>query len=139
MCALPLFLYGTLQPAADTPMARWLAPRIARACPAHVPGRLVAMPDAGGWYPALVPGCAGARCCGTLVWARLTRDDRMLLDHYEGSEYRRRRVRARDAAGTVFAATAYAWCVPLPADIRPIPDGDFLAWLAREGVRAFTA
>jgi gamma-glutamylcyclotransferase (GGCT)/AIG2-like uncharacterized protein YtfP len=132
-----LFLYGTLQPAADTPMARWLADRTVDARAARVPGRLFAIPDRRGWYPALVPG--NASCLGTMILARLTREDRLMLDRYEGADYRLDRVRARDASGAVFPLATYTWRGRLPPDAHALPGGDFLSWLGPRRARAFSA
>lgn len=123
-----LFLYGTLQPAADTAMARWLRPRIVAAEPATVPGRLFAIASAGGWYPALLPGSGD--CRGTLVLADLGRADLARLDRYEGAEYRRMALRARAESGHA-TCSGYVWRLRLPAGAVPIADGDFLAWLKR--------
>ncbi|MBB4857801.1 gamma-glutamylcyclotransferase (GGCT)/AIG2-like uncharacterized protein YtfP [Novosphingobium chloroacetimidivorans] len=129
-----LFLYGTLQPAAGTAMADWLRPRIVEAEPASVAGRLIAVPDPRGWYPALLPGAA--RCRGTLVRAELSRADVARLDRYEGTDYRRTTLRAR-AAGRMVTCSGYVWRSALPAGAVWMAGGDFLWWLAHERRRAF--
>lgn len=61
-----------------------------------------------------------------------------MLDAYEdcnpadadGSLYQRRAV--------VPGVQAYLFNRPLPAGARAIPDGDFAAWTAREGVPVFS-
>jgi gamma-glutamylcyclotransferase (GGCT)/AIG2-like uncharacterized protein YtfP len=132
-----LFLYGTLQPAADTRMSRWLAQRSGAAMAASAPGRLVALRSGDGWYPALVPGRAGERCVGTLVRAVFGPGDLALLDRYEGREYRRGVLRVRTSAGS-HAAGVYVWHGAPPVGAIAIPGGDFLAWLARTGRSSFT-
>lgn len=129
-----LFLYGTLQPAADTEMARWLRERATATMPATAPGTIHAVPSPQGWYPALLRG--HGRVQGTLVDCALERRDLVRLDRYEGHEYRRKAMRARCGAETV-VAQAWIWRGPLPDDAAPVGGGDFLAWLAQTGNRAF--
>ncbi|HMO69548.1 MAG TPA: gamma-glutamylcyclotransferase, partial [Novosphingobium sp.] len=50
------FFYGTLMAASGHPLARALHTRLHPLGPATVPGALFAIPDAAGWYPALLPG-----------------------------------------------------------------------------------
>lgn len=135
---LRLFLYGTLQPASDTPMARWLVTRIEDATAASMPGRLLAIPGAGGWFPALVPGGMRDRVRGTAVRVALGPGDLARLDHYEGREYRRTFARVRLASGSLLPAAVYRWHAAAPARSLPIPNGDFLTWLERTSRRAFT-
>lgn len=124
-----LFFYGTLRPDADTPMARWIAQRLVRAEPGTVPGRLHAVPDVAGWYPALVPGVGRVR--GTLVDLRLRAGERALLDRYEGREYRRVTLPVRHACRRS-CAQAYVWRGRLPQGAVPIGP-DFPEWL--RGIR----
>jgi gamma-glutamylcyclotransferase (GGCT)/AIG2-like uncharacterized protein YtfP len=123
---LRLFLYGTLQPAADTAMARWLRPRIREAQPASVPGRLFAIPARQGWYPALLPG--RERCRGALVCVDLTRGDLARVARYEGGEYRRLALRVRTSGG-LMQCSGFVWRGAALRDAVPIPGGDFLLWL----------
>jgi gamma-glutamylcyclotransferase (GGCT)/AIG2-like uncharacterized protein YtfP len=134
---LRLFLYGTLQPASDTPMARWLMERIEDATAATMPGRLLGIPGASGWFPALVPGAAWDRCQGTVVRVMLGTGDLARLDRYEGREYRRTGTRVRLASGSLLTAAVYRWHAPAPARSLRIADGDFLTWLDRTGRRSF--
>jgi len=136
-----LFLYGTLQPAAQTRMSRWLERRITHAQPASVPGRLVAIASRDGWFPALLPGRPFERCQGTLVSVRLAPGDLARLDRYEGREYRRVLARARLAHGHprgLVTASVYLWRAVLPARSPTIRGGDFLAWLERTGRQSYT-
>ncbi|EJU13048.1 hypothetical protein LH128_10751 [Sphingomonas sp. LH128] len=123
-----LFFYGTLRPDADTPMARWIAARSIRAEPGEIPGRLYAVPDTRGWYPALVPGLGHVR--GVLCDLRLRPGDLARLDTYEGREYRRLALPVRTSAGRV-TAQAYIWRKGLPDG--PTIGPDFLEWL--HGIR----
>lgn len=111
-------------------MARWVAARALRVEPAVAPGRLVALHDGGGWYPALVPGNGQVR--GVVATLRLRPGERALLDRYEGREYRRRAlvVRTPDDRRVV---QAYVWRGRLPERAMAIGP-DFLDWL-REGGR----
>ncbi|MFT4057745.1 MAG: gamma-glutamylcyclotransferase family protein [Novosphingobium sp.] len=125
---MKLFFYGTLRPDADTPMARWVAARLVRTEPGRVPGRLYAVRDPRGWYPALVPG--SGRVGGVLCELQLRPGDLARLDAYEGREYRRLALPVRTSAGRV-TAQAYIWRKGLP-DGRPI-GADFVEWL--RGIR----
>ena len=60
------------------------------------------------------------------------------LDRYEGQQYRREQLIARDGAGRAIRALAYMWRSNIPPGARSIPEGDFLAWLQRTGARAFS-
>lgn len=129
-----LFLYGTLQAASGTEMARWLHDRVSETTPASLPGTIHAVPSPQGWYPALLRG--HGRVQGTLADCALARRDLIRLDRYEGHEYRRKAMRARGAGATV-VAQAWIWRGPLPADAVAVAGGDFLSWLAQTGNRAF--
>lgn len=131
-----LFLYGTLMGESGTPIGRWTGERIVSAVPATVPGRLFALADPDGWYPALVSGCGG-RVHGVLAELRLAAGDLTRLDRYEGREYRRRTVPVCTQRGKYAAAQAWCWRLPLPSGARPIADGDFPGWLVRTGNRPF--
>jgi gamma-glutamylcyclotransferase (GGCT)/AIG2-like uncharacterized protein YtfP len=121
---LRLFFYGTLRPDADTPMARWIAARLVVAEPGEVPGRLYAVPDAQGWYPALMPGTGRVR--GMLCELQLRPGDLARLDRYEGREYRRVALPVRTGAGRV-SAQVYVWRGRLPQGRAIGPD--FPEWL----------
>lgn len=133
---MQFFFYGTLLARAQTRMSRWIAPRIVRSAPATVRGRLLAMPAGGGWYPALLGG-GTKRVSGTVCTLRLGIGDLAQLDRYEGANYRRARAQLALAAGGKTNAEVYFWCGAMPAGARPVPDGDFLAWLEETGYRAF--
>jgi gamma-glutamylcyclotransferase (GGCT)/AIG2-like uncharacterized protein YtfP len=133
-----LFLYGTLIGESDTRMARWLAPRLGESLRGSVPGRLVAVPSTGGWFPALVRGHGGERVWGMVGRTRLGPGDLARLDRYEGAEYRRATARARGEDGRLLAVQLYRWRAPLPPGAEPIAGGNFLAWLNETGRKAFS-
>lgn len=132
-----LFLYGTLQPVANTKMSRWLAPKLQGAVAATVSGRLVAVSASGGWYPALLTGSGTGRCHGTVATALLDADDWALIDRYEGHEYRRAAVEVVTSRAEVVSATSYLWRGKAPPGAQDIATGDFLAWLAQHDRAAF--
>ncbi|MFS0848578.1 gamma-glutamylcyclotransferase [Novosphingobium panipatense] len=131
-----LFLYGTLQPDAATPMAAWMGARLALAEPAYAAGRLHGIAHDGGWFPALVRG--QGRVSGRLCDLALSAGDQARLDRYEGREYRRETVRVRTAAGRLVAAQAYLWRGAPPRGALRIPCGDFLDWLRRHRLPVFS-
>ena len=51
-----LFFYGTLVDGSDNDMARAVHALVRRIGPATVRGSLFAVPDAQGWFPALIAG-----------------------------------------------------------------------------------
>ncbi|MFC0203484.1 gamma-glutamylcyclotransferase family protein [Novosphingobium soli] len=131
-----LFLYGTLQPQADTAIAAWVRARVVDAQPASVPGRLHGIDGGRGWYPALVRGTG--RVPGTLCALRLTRAELALLDRYEGCEYRRVTLPVRTASGQRVPAQAYLWRLAVPRG-APVIAGGFAEWLGRTARCAYAA
>jgi gamma-glutamylcyclotransferase (GGCT)/AIG2-like uncharacterized protein YtfP len=102
-----VFCYGTLMTARL--LATVIGRRAAR-CPARVMDYArAALP--GRPYPGLWQ-CAGTSTAGQLVSLRHRRELRR-LDHYEGDEYRRHRLRVSSPRGVV-----HAW-VYLPHSARP--------------------
>lgn len=131
-----LFLYGTLQRETDTPMARWLTPKLRRARRASLAGRLIAVASRGGYYPALLTASEHRRVHGTLVQAKLSPRDWRMLDRYEGAEYRRERAWVRVSCGLV-RADVYRWASARPPGAVPIWHGDFPRWLAERGASPY--
>ena len=149
------FFYGTLMARSDHPVARHLHGFLRSLGPAYLPGRLVALPDRKGWYPALTLG--EGRVTGEVHVPRrgwLAPHELAALDRYEGclrsarlrSDYWRATLGARLVvrAGRQgadlrpgLAVQAYVWSGVLPRAAVPIEDGDFAAWLARTGHRAY--
>lgn len=141
------FFYGTLIAGSGNPVATAAHALLRDLGPAKATGALYAVPDPEGWYPALLPG--GGAVHGRLYEAREHFDVRALalLDAYEdcdpadhaGSLYLRETIVVMRMGGECAEAQAYRFNQPLPADARPIPNGDFRAWLAREGLDPYGA
>lgn len=139
------FFYGTLMAGSDNPVARAVHARLRDAGPATATGALHAVPDSEGWYPALLPGAASVRGHLYEIAPDFTAEDLARADAYEnvdpqdeaGSLYRRTEITVDRRDGGAVEAEAYFFNQPLPAGSRSIEDGDFRAWLAREGVPAF--
>lgn len=134
-----VFFYGTLMAPARNPVARTIHARLGPGTPATTPGQLYAIPDPAGWYPALIPGEGVVH--GQLHAADgLTAEDIARIDAWEGydpaapggGDYARAALAVGDKV-----AQAYVWIAPLPPGAVPIPEGDFAAWLAHTGGRAF--
>jgi gamma-glutamylcyclotransferase (GGCT)/AIG2-like uncharacterized protein YtfP len=130
-----LFLYGVLRAGlGDWPFLAGLGP----GSPATAAGELYAIPDAGGWYPALVlaQGHAATTVHGTNHAVGTV--DLAAIDAFEGLDYARMAVpvdRGKGAAGT--SAHAYIWTSRLPDRALAIPHGDFVRWLAETGHAPF--
>src|SRR5579864_2305926 len=99
--AMRFFFYGTLIDASDTPMARWLRPRLLGVGAASLAGRLVAIPSPDGWYPALLRAGPRQRVHGTCCTLAFSRPELSRLDRYEGAEYRRVSALAHGREGMV--------------------------------------
>jgi len=156
------FFYGTLLDRHGNPIAAALHQRLEPGVAAALPGQLHAIPDPGGWYPALIPGGPGL-VLGQLhaAGARFSAQDLALMDGYEdyrphdpaGSDYVRRCLpvwpvapngtthgttgESGESARSAIEAFVYCYNRPLPADARAIPDGDFAAWLSATGACAY--
>jgi gamma-glutamylcyclotransferase (GGCT)/AIG2-like uncharacterized protein YtfP len=121
-----LFVYGTLLPGAGAHHV--VEPDVVRSDAGILFGhRLVGL---GRRYPWCVPGTAGERVRGAVLW--IHRIDLVLrrLDRYERAngpdpEYERRVVPV-EVGGTTVECWTYLG-VRLPAHIDPIPGGDWLA------------
>ncbi|MGB3711970.1 MAG: gamma-glutamylcyclotransferase family protein [Erythrobacter sp.] len=130
-----VFFYGVLREGVgDWPFLEGLG----LGAPATVDGALFAIPDAGGWYPALVLTQAryATAIHGTLHEAGSV--NLAAIDAFEGQDYARQEV-AVDGweAGGETRAQAYIWTGDLPDGAEPIPHGDFVRWLEETGRRAF--
>lgn len=122
-----LFVYGTLRPAVDGPMALWLREVATAVGPAMARGSLYRVED----YPAFVPGGEGP-VMGDLFALPDPAAILAVLDAYEECsdafpaphEYRRERLTVRTPEGLVDAWTyVYAHDV---AGLPRIESGDFL-------------
>lgn len=124
-----LFLYGTLQQDTGHPHSEWLFTLVEPEGAATTRGTLWAIPDPQGWYPALLPG--EGTVMGQAVAARAALDACALarLDVFEAGYCRREIVLD---GGDI--AQAWLWARELPAGARPIPGGDYRAWLGQTGL-----
>lgn len=134
-----LFLYGTLMAGQPHPLARRLHAVLGPGESGEIAGRMFAVPDPGGWYPAVVSGEGVAR---GMVHCADGLDDALLaaLDAYEevvatGPGYRRVEV----VVPGVGLTQAYLWQGALPDGALALEEGDFAAFLLRKGQRAFGA
>jgi len=130
------FFYGTLLAGSDNPVARSVHERLGPGRPGVISGELFAIEDAGGWYPALRPGDGAVRGMVHAVAAGFGDTDLAALDAYEGDYYRRAAVEVRCGDERV-EAEAWLWRGALPDGVRPVADGDFVAFLTREGLRGY--
>ncbi|WP_343613657.1 gamma-glutamylcyclotransferase family protein [Novosphingobium sp.] len=130
------FFYGTLMAGIDHPLARVWHTALAEGEKGWAQGRLWAVPDPEGWYPALLPG--EGRVTGMLHRPLAIFDVAMLaaMDRYEGEAYRRLPITVTLASGAV-RAQAYVWQGALPAGAVALEDGDFAAFLARSGETSY--
>lgn len=139
------FFYGTLLGGMDNPVAQAVHCRFRDLGPAWVPGRLFAISDRDGWYPALVTGegVANGRLYAALPG--FGGGELAALDAYEGcqagpgwpGEYGRRAVFATMPSGRGSHAQAYLYRRPLPRRAVLITGGDFPGWLRQTGHAAF--
>ncbi|AOL22193.1 putative conserved protein YtfP, gamma-glutamylcyclotransferase (GGCT)/AIG2-like family [Erythrobacter litoralis] len=129
-----LFFYGVLREGVgDWPFLAGLG----MGSQASVQGALFAIPDAGGWYPALVLTRAGhaVNVVGSLHEAGDV--DLAVIDAFEGPQYERMAVPVDGWEAGGSEAFAYVWTGDLPDGAEPIPHGDFAAWLAETGRPVF--
>lgn len=139
------FFYGTLIAGNSNPAACRVHARLVPRGAAVARGRLYAIADPAGWYPALVAGDGAV--CGQLYAAGpgFSTDDLTALDAFETcfpdlpelSDYLREVRPVTDAGGTVHEAQVYLWNRPVPPGAPLVGDGDFARWLAAQGLPAF--
>lgn len=140
------FFYGTLLAGNPNPVALELHRLLRPVGPGTVVGMLHAVPDETGWFPALVTG--SGEVFGQVYEARdgFAARDLARMDAYEdcdpadpvGSLYLRKETTVNTAGGECIAQV-YRYNQPLPDGSRPIPRGDFAAWLAETGLPVFSA
>lgn len=127
-----LFLYGMVRAdiagSSGEPLLNGLGPGWS----ATAPGKLWAIPDPRGWYPALLPGEGTVQ--GMLHESGDV--DLSALDAAKAPDYRRTDMTATSASGEV-PASAWLYAADLPAGAEPVPDGDFAEWLEETGREAF--
>ena len=131
-----LFFYGVLrEEIGDWPFLAGLG----LGSPATTHGALFAIPDPRGWYPALV--LTQARF-GNVIHGAIhdaSHVDIAAVDAFEGAAYTRQSIAVDGWSGFGdTAAEAYIWTADLPEDAVPIPEGDFVAWLAATGNSPYT-
>lgn len=146
MKAMRFFFYGTLLDGSDNAVARDIHALLAPVGPASLRGAMHGVPDAAGWFPALLEGEAEVH--GRLYEARphFTVADLARMDAYEDyapanedtSLYVRRARAVTGPDGQACTAQVYLYNQPLPAGSLPIPGGDFRAWLTERGFGQFT-
>jgi gamma-glutamylcyclotransferase (GGCT)/AIG2-like uncharacterized protein YtfP len=132
-----LFLYGVLREGVgDWPFLAGLG----LGAPATTTGALYAIPDPGGWFPALILTQArfSTAVHGTLHETGSV--DLAAVDAFEGVEYARQPVPVDgwDARGET-EADAYVWTADLPEGAEPITHGDFVRWLEETGRPAYSS
>ena len=149
--AMRFFFYGTLVAGRGNAVAARAHARLGPGVPGVAEGRLYAISDSGGWYPALVRG-GGGRVLGWLyeAGAGFGAQDLAVLDEWEGylpadpdaSDYHRREIAVALADGARVTAQAYVWAGALPdgalaIDAGDIGASDFAAFLVARGLKAF--
>ena len=137
MMPLRFFFYGTLMAGSGNAVAGLVHARLSGGVAARARGRLYAIPDRQGWYPALLDGEGVVRGYFYEALAGFGAGDLAAMDRWEGAEYRRREIGVSLEDGREVAAQAYLWDGPLPEDAEAIPGGDFAAFLRLRGARAF--
>ena len=130
-----LFVYGTLIAGSGNAVERAAHATLGPGVAGVVQGVLYAIPDTGGWYPALLPGEGVVHGVMHPVLPGL---DLRMLDAYEGADYQRRVVSVETASGPVMAQ-AYLWAMGLPDGAARIEEGNFLAHARARHWRLFGA
>ena len=131
------FFYGTLIAGSGNDVARRAHGRLSPGVAARARGALYGIPDAEGWYPALVSGEGVVRGYIYEALAGFGAGDLAAMDAWEGVEYRRREIGVRLEDGRALGAQAYLWTGPLPHDAEAIAGGDVAAFLRERGLKAF--
>ncbi|MBU6268552.1 MAG: gamma-glutamylcyclotransferase [Sphingomonadales bacterium] len=139
------FFYGTLIAGSTNAAARAAHRRLRPMGAATTRGRLHAITDARGWYPALTGGeglvqgrlYEALPAFGPADLAKLDTFEAFDRSRPETSDYLRQDVTVRDRHGHDRTAQAYLWHRPIPPDSPELPGGDFAAWLAQTGLPAY--
>jgi gamma-glutamylcyclotransferase (GGCT)/AIG2-like uncharacterized protein YtfP len=137
------FFYGTLMASGGNPVPKRVHAELRALGPAVATGRLFAIPTGQGWYPALLTDPEGSAVHGAAYEAlpSFTAEHHALLDDYEAfypdrpeeSEYLREQI-AILCGGREERAEAYVYRAALVSGARPVPLGDFNAFLAETGL-----
>ena len=139
------FFYGTLIAGSRNAVAQAVHRNLCDLGPARMAGLLYAIPDAAGWYPALLPGAETVAGRLYEAMATFTTADLVQLDGWEDfdpqqpgtSLYRREILTVYGADDAVSTAQAYRFNRPLPSEALAIAGGDFHAWLEARGAKAY--
>ena len=132
------FFYGTLMAGSGNEVARAVHGRLSAGVAAAVSGKLYGLPDPQGWYPALVPGKGGVvRGFVHEAAPDFTEADLAVLEDWEGAEYRRCVVEVALEDGSATMAQGFVWAGALPEGAEEIAGGDFAAFIAERGLKAF--
>lgn len=141
------FFYGTLVHGSRNRMATAIHRRLVPLGPAFVIGRLFAIPDRGGWYPALVSGQEQVRGQLYAQLGAFSTADQARMDRYEecrpgdraGSLYWRQTNLVTGPGGARTPAQVYRYDVRLPRNAIELEGVDFGTWLSsgdRPGFRS---
>lgn len=135
------FFYGTLQAGNLNPAIAAIHGRLIPQGRARINGAIVAVPDAQGWFPALVPGDGEVHGQVYAAGPDFTAEDLAALDRYEEfdpaspeTSWYLREVRTLISGESVMV---YRMNGSPPAAAVPIPGGDFRAWLKAQNLREF--
>ncbi|GAA4759772.1 gamma-glutamylcyclotransferase family protein [Novosphingobium ginsenosidimutans] len=135
------FFYGTLQAGNLNPAIAAIHGRLVPQGPGRITGALVAVPDADGWLPALVPGDGEVYGQVYAAGPEFSAEDLAALDRYEEfdpaspeTSWYLRETRTLTSGELV---TVYRMNGAPPADALPIPGGDFRAWLKTQNLPEF--
>ena len=136
------FFYGTLQAGNSNPVIAAIHRRLVPEGPARIAGRLLAVRDCDGWFPALVPGDGEVHGQVYAASADFSADDLAALDRYEEfdpaspeTSWYLREIMALTSGEPV---SVYRMNGTPPATAVPIPGGDFRAWLNAANLPEFS-
>ena len=140
------FFYGTLIAGSGNAIEAAAHEKLVPMVRTVVKGRLYAIRDPLGWYPALLPGSRPVHGMVYAIAPKFGTADLAALDTYEGydprhperSVYRRRPIAFRIEDRRLHVADAYFFNAPLPPGSRRVKGGDFHAWLEANRLRAYS-
>ena len=140
-----LFFYGTLLDGSDNAMAREVHRLVNPLGAATLRGKLLAVPDPQGWFPALIAGEETVHGGLYEATSALSPAELARLDAYEdydplnpaASLYLRAAMQVTDAKGAAVMADVYLYNQLLPPGSCAIPSGDFRQWISASGEAPF--
>jgi gamma-glutamylcyclotransferase (GGCT)/AIG2-like uncharacterized protein YtfP len=141
-----LFFYGTLIAGSGNAVEAAIHRKLVPVGRTTVKGRLYAIRDPLGWYPALLPGSRPVHGIIYEAASNFGTVDLALLDDYEGydprhpgrSLYLRKPISFRNSDGQPQVADAYFYNTSLPFGSRCLKGGDFCAWLETNRLRSYS-